>query len=261
MVKKQFAILILVILSKPIFGISQGIERRRFDSIILPSSSTFAASFYVSESDDVFVAINGGVFLPKISSWFIPPQKDLFVTSFALNLSDTALFVCGNTEDSTIIYYIKNSSNKIKRFEVSKIERGAYNLIYKNQTCYIWGGTITNSKIGILTAKGIKWVLKIKGYIPQVQVDDSSKIFFALENSIYNLNKKLVLLRSEEKIYGFAFQKDSTVLVSYLNKLGFLKQGRRAFLDIGTSGIIQNTSKNIFVLAQKANKVLKIPID
>jgi len=254
-------IIALILLFIQIGDIAAQDKKYSYDIIGLPPSQTMFTSFYINESNQIFVALNGGVYLPKDSLWFIPPANGHYFTSIAPNVKDTGLFVLANATDSTELYYLKTSVNgSIKKILLTKIGKGCYNLVYKNGLCCIWGYDLETSRIGILSSNGIEWLLAIKGIIRQVQVNDSSEVFFALNNSIYQLRNRRNILTINTAILGFDFDGEGNPIISCSEGIGLANDGKLNIVATGVAGLVQYKNENIFVLPPKGNKLYKFTV-
>jgi hypothetical protein len=234
-------------------------EKYGYDVVSLPRSQNLFTSFYINENNQVFIAINGGVYLPKDSLWFLPPAKEFYFTSMAPNVNDTGVFVLANTVDSTKIYYLKSSANgSIKKFHLVTMSKGVYNLIYKNGLCCVWGYDANDSRIGILSSGGIKWLITVKGIISQVQVNDSSEMYFSLKSSIYQLNNRKKVITVNSEISGFDFDRKGNMIVSCREGIGLVSKDSLTIIARGITGLVQYRNENVFVLPRKGGYLYDI---
>ncbi|MDN3548949.1 hypothetical protein [Mucilaginibacter aquaedulcis] len=225
--------------------------------ISYPGPTSRAGSLYVSPFDEVFLSLNGGIYNPKNSFWFIPPSKEYYFTSFAPILKDTAAFVFANTEKESQLFYIKNSfKSPIKPYLILSLPKGAYNIVSKNDICYVYGCANDTSKIGILIRNKVKWLMTIEGLIKQVQVDNDGKICFLYKNSIYELNDRKIILSDKQKLYGFAFDKNNQLIVSGEDGLGIKKNDTLSIIISGVKGIVSCGLNNIFILDQTHHNII-----
>jgi hypothetical protein len=215
----------------------------------IPQSQASFNSFYINEGNQIFLPLNGGIYLLKDSLWFISPVKGYYFTSFSPNLKDDALFVLANRSDSSQLFYLKSEKNKpIQRYTLAKFPIGIYNLVYKNGVCYVYGDDPNGSKIGILAKQNINWIFRIKDHIQQVQINESSEIFFALKNAIYQLSNQKKILILNSKINGFDFDSDGKIIVSLEDGIGIYSDGIVEIVASGIKGLIQYKNKSIYVL-------------
>ena len=260
MLKKKYILnvvllLLLIVAAKP----HATCQVYKYSEINIPASQGLFSSFYVNEYNQVFLPLNGGIYLPKDSLWFLPPAKGYYFTSFAPNLQDTAFFAMANTADSSELFYLKSSvSAPIKRFSVLKLKKGIYNLIYKNKLCYIWGYSANNSRIGILGNGEVQWILNVNGMVRQIQVDDAAQVYFLLGRSVYKLNSREALLTLDRKIYGFAIDREGRVLVSCADGIGIKDNDKLSIIATGMAGLLENRNDRIFVLSQKSDKLYTV---
>ena len=259
---KQLLLYISFVLIMPWINISiaqTGKGEYKYSVISFPSLQTMSTSFYVNETGQVFLPLNGGIYLPKDSVWFLPPSKEYSFTSFAPSLKDTSLFVFANTADHTELYYLKSTVGAaIKKYPMATLEKGLYNIIYKNNTCYVWGYSSGISKIGILLKDEIKWLMNIEGLIRQVQVNDSSEIFFAYKNSIYTLGNRQTVLTLDKTIYGFAFDKSNNLLLSCSDGIGIRNNDKLKIIATEVSGVMEYRNGSLFVLDRSRNTIVQI---
>ncbi len=236
---------------------AQDRENRYVHSTInLPTSQSLITSLFVNEINQVFLPLNGGIYLPKDSLWFIPPSKGYYFTSFAPNVKDTGFFVVANTSDSSELFYLKSSRDaSIKRYPVLKLNKGLYNVIFRNNTCYIWGHDTKGSRIGILVNNEIKWLLNLSGVIQQVQVNDSSEIFFALNKAIYKLNNQQIVLSLNKEIHGFCFDKSGNIILSTADWVGVQNEDKIDIIATGMSGLSAYENDSIFIVSNKAQQI------
>lgn len=223
-----------------------------YTEIKLPQSPSLFTSFYVNDANQAFLPINGGIFIPKDSSWFLPPSGSYYFTSFAPNLNDTSLFVFANTFDSSELFYLKSSASvPIMRYSVLTLSKGLYNLKFKNNTCYIWGHDSAGSRIGILGDNEIKWLLQVRGVIRQIQIGDSSEILFAMNKGIYRLDTQERVLQLDKEIYGFCTDKKGNIIVSFGNEIGMASGNRIDIISTGVTGLLEFANNTVFILSNK----------
>ncbi|MCF6130905.1 hypothetical protein [Flavobacterium wongokense] len=249
--KSKIHIYLLIVLVSFVTISFKNVDGYKYKAYKIPASKIRLTSFYVNDFDQVLAPIGGGIYLIKEKNWFLPPSKDYYFTSFATNLSDSSFFVFGNTPDASKLYYIKiEEKQPIQRYALAELDLGKYNIIYKSNIGYVWGVGKKKSKIGMVTDKGIKWIFEIEGVINQVQVNDKSEVFFSMGNTIYNIAKQKKVLALASKIYGFDFNDEGKLVVSYNEGIG-IKDGD--YIDIvatGAEGLVQFKNKKIYVLPQ-----------
>lgn len=234
----------------------QADDYKSYVSIKLPSLVVPYTSFYVSESNQILLPYQGGIYSLKDSLWFIPPAEGFDFTSFAINFKDTAFFAIANGMDSTEIFYVKSGGKlPIKKYNLYKLQKGIYQLIYKNDVCYVWGYSSKESKIGILTGKGIQWLLSLKGVITQVRINDSSEIFFALDKAIYDLQKRETVMVDEKNIFGFDFDKNQNLVVSCSKGIAIKIGNKLSIIAKNIGGLVACRNERIFVLPPKGNEI------
>jgi hypothetical protein len=222
----------------------------------IPATAALMTSLYVNENGQAFVPVNGGIFMPRDSAWFMPPAAGKYLTSFAPDLKDTALFVFANTKDSSELYYLKNSSRAtIQRVVLSRLSKGIYHAIVKNKVCYIWGVDSVSSRIGILTKQKVRWLFQVKGMIRQVQVNDSAEIFFAMNQTIYKLNDRKIVLQLETPVSGFCFDASDSLLISYENNIARVAGNKIVVLATGVGGLLDYAAGKVFVLSNSRHQL------
>jgi len=231
----------------------------KISALSLPKSQNLFHSFFVSDQDKIFLPLNGGIYLPKDSLWFLPASKEYYFTSFAPDLKDTSCFVFANSSTATELYYLKSSKHSaIRKFCIAKLKRGSYAVIYKGSICYVWGHDGEQSKIGFLVNNKIKWLISIKGIIRQVQVDDKGEIFFALENSIHKLSTRQTIVTLASVISGFDFDKSGKIILSCADGIGIQKDKTIEIIATGLSGLIEYQNDVIYVLNSKGSSIFQI---
>lgn len=229
------------------------------DSISYPETTDIVTSFHVNDNNIVFLALNGGIYLPHDSLWFIPPSKNFYFTAFAPNVKDTSLFVVANTTGNSELYYLKSSiQSPIKRFLVATLEKGIYNLIFKANVCYVWGYCSNISRIGILVNGEVKWLLQLQGVIKQVQVNNDGDIFFTKNNSIFQLGSPKPILTLEKKIFGFDFDKQNNIIVSSMDGVGISIKDKLEFITSEAAGPVQYNHKSAFILNRNKNNIIQL---
>jgi hypothetical protein len=227
-----------------------------YTSVAFPSSNLLQTSFYVNDANKVFIPLNGGIYMPQDSIWFIPPSKRYIFTSVAIDLKDTGLFVAACSADSSHLFYLKSSTNSpIKRSRLAELTKGIYNLILRNNICYIWGYSGDTSKVGILTDNGVEWLMHFTGVIQQVQVNDRFEIFFSVGNSIYQLNNNTTVLKLTKKIYGFCFDENDKLVVSTDDGVAIVDKGVQLIIAKNVLGIMQQQDEKVYILSNKEHKL------
>jgi len=244
----------------PLNGSAQsGVASYHMKEIPIPKLHALVSSFYVNEEGHPFLPLNGGIYLPEDSLWFLPPTKENYFTSFAPVIEDTALFVMSNTNDSSVVHYLKTSSGgSVKKIKVAAVKQGIYNLIYKNKICYIWGYEGKYSSIGIVGNGAVNWLFKMNGLIRQVQLNEASDLFFCADSSIFKLNEKKLILKLNETIDGFCFTKSNNLLVSSTAGIGIVNQQELGLIATGVTGKLQAAGNSIFLLALQRNAIFRI---
>jgi hypothetical protein len=218
----------------------------------VPPSNISLTSFYVNDFDQVLAPVGGGIYMIKENTWFLPPSKEYYFTSFATNLMDSSFFIFGNSRSESKLFYIKIEENEpISRYSLAELEFGKYNIIYKNNIGYVWGVTTEESKIGMITEKGVEWIFEINGIIQQVQVNEKSEVFFSMGNTIYEISNKKKILTLASKIYGFDFNDEGKVVVSFNEGIGIQNDDVIEIIASDIQGLVQFKNKKIYVLPQE----------
>lgn len=256
---RVFILIVLGLICKGVLLAQNTVGNYTQSVIQLPPSKGIHTSFFVNEGNQVFLPSNGGICRPADSSWFIPPTEGYYFTSFAPNVKDTAFFAVANRLDSAEVFYIKsNGKLPIKRVSLLKLSKGVYHLIYKDKTCYIWGYADKKSKIGLITNTSVKWLLVMDDVITQVQISESSEIYFASGNAIYNFNKHQTVLVFGKKIFGFDFTKDQKIIVSSSEGIGVQEGSTLMLLAKDLYGLVEYENDCIFILPQKGKEMYAI---
>ena len=225
-------------------------------TINLPNSKCLFTSFFVNDLDQVFIPVNGGIYMALDSAWLIPPKRGYYFSSFAPNVKDTGFFTFANTIDSSKLFYLKNSMGlPVKKLNLLTLERGIYNVIFTNNTCYVWGIVGNTSRIGIVLRDQVKWLFNAIGIIKQVQVTDSSEIYFCLNNSIYKLGSRQVILSSPVPIYGFCFNEHGNLFVSTKNGFGHIEGNNLVIVATGVYGIANYRNGKMFVCSNSKGQI------
>lgn len=228
----------------------------KYSVLNIPPSKNLFTSFSVTETSDILLPLNGGIYVVNDSLWFIPPSKQYFFTSVATNIIDTGVFVFANTLDSSKLFCLKNSlTAPIQRSLIVQMSKGIYNVIFKNNICYVWGHTGTNSKIGILVNKEVKWLINLKGVIQQVQVNSLNEIYFSLGKSIYQLNNQKKILTLEKEIHGFCFTKDDKIILSSIDGVGIYEHNNISIFASELDGLLEQKSDKLFLVSNKNKQV------
>lgn len=252
--------LLAIVLALPCKTFAQGKDVRfGYEAIAMPAGKTLRNWFLVNDQGSLFVPHEGGIYVLKESSWFIPPVSDFVFTSFAPVPQDTAMFVVANNEKFSEIYYVKSStSSSIQKLLVCQLRRGIYNLIVKDQVCYIWGYSNGRSKVGIVSGNEVKWVLDVPGIIRQVQISAASQIYFALGNAVYRLDDTKAMLRLNKPINGFCFDKMNNLIASSEQQVGIHSGDHFVVIANGVGGPLQYHDEGIFVLSNARQQIVRI---
>lgn len=215
--------------------------------------------FSTDALNDLFLPLHGGIFLPKDSNWLIPPKKGRYFTSFYPNEKDTGFYTISNTSDYSEIHYVKTSYNKtIRESSVCKFEKGIYNLIFKEQFCYIWGYSKNKTKIGILIGNKVKWFFTYNGIINQVQLNYNKEVFFSINNIIYNLSNRKVALNANNKILGFDFDKNNNLIISTQQGTGYYMNTTFKIITKKAFGLLQCSPSSIYILPVKSEVIVEL---
>jgi hypothetical protein len=241
-------------------AVAQGKDiRYGYEAITMPAGKALRNWFLINDQGSLFVSHEGGIYVLKDSSWFIPPVSNLVFTSYAPVPKDTAIFVVANNEKFSEIYYVKSStSSAIQKLLLCQLRRGIYNLIVKDQICYVWGYSNGRSKLGIVSGNEVKWLLDVQGIIRQVQVNNASQIHFALGNAVYRLNDTKALLRLDKPINGFCFDKMNNLIASSEQRVGIQKGDQFVIIANGIGGPLQYHDEDIFVLSNAMQQIVRI---
>lgn len=233
--------------------------RYGYEAIAMPVGKTLRNWFLVNDQGSLFVPHEGGIFVLKDSSWFVPPVSDFVFTSFAPVANDTAMFIVANSEKFSEIYYVKSSTSaSIQKLLVCQLRRGIYNLIVKDQVCHIWGYCDGRSKVGIVSGNEVKWLLDVPGIIRQVQISPSSQIYFAMGNAVYRLDDTKAMLRMDKPINGFCFDKMNNLIASSEQQVGIHRGDQFVVIASGVGGPLQYHNDDIFVLSNARQQIVRI---
>ena len=239
-----------------ITGFSQ--QHYLLKTIKMPASGSIHSSFYVNELNQVFIPLNGGIYVPKDTSWFIKPDGRYYFTSFAPNIQDTGIFVISAQEKNSELFYLKSSLvSGIQKTKFLSLQQGIYELIADKNIFYIWGYDSISSKIGIITRKEVKWIFSTKGFIAQVHINNDS-LYFALGNGVYNLKSMQKTVMSDSRITGFAFDAENNLVISTEKGTGIKKGNVLNLILPGISGLVQIQKNNIYVLPPKGTSLFWI---
>jgi hypothetical protein len=206
--------------------------------------------FSVIGVENVLIPLNGGIYFPEDSIWFIPPKHSRYIISFALNQEDTSLFLLTRDSNYCSLYYIKAFVNrKMKSIDLLKLEKGLYNLSLNKNILYVWGYTSGNYKIGIWLQNEIKWLVNIKEKITAIDFDEEGNLLFSVGKAIINYNLKIPIAKFDTTILGFSYINKNKLIISSAIGIFSKDDNKYDFLGDGIQGATKNTEKCIFILS------------
>lgn len=222
-------------------------------------SNTPIRDFYVNEGGIAFIPLDGGVYLPKDSIWFIPPKKDRYIISFNANPKDTAVFLLTRDSVSSNILYLRaHADEKFKTVKLISFDPGMFNLLYRNKKLYVWGYSKGKYKIGIVTSKKIAWIVNIKDKITAVEISKDDKILFSVDKLIFDALSKKTILVADSPIAGFCIQDNGNFLISNSIGLSTKIKGKTKLLVTGIKGPIKKNGNKIYLVSDEYPILLEI---
>ncbi len=225
----------------------------------LVSSNLPSSDFYVSEAGQAFVPINGGVYNPKDSTWFIPPKAGRIISSFSANAIDSAIILAYKENDSSTIHYLK--ANRKLGFDdaiLASLDPGFYNVNYKNNTLVIWGRNKGLYRIGYLGRDSLKWVVNIPEKISSVFLDNHGTIYFSAANKIINYNINEVVAQLDTTITGFSFLESRFLVVSTPQGVYTNESGNFKAIATDLDGLIKTYGKDVYILSNRKSLLVKL---
>ena len=247
---------ILLSASGMIYGQHEESTAYKLTNILLPRSDFHYRSFFVNDSSNIYIPMNGGIFMPLDSSWYFRPGTQKYYTSLTQYAADSSEFFLVNDKDSTTLYHtnIRKRPSQ-KKLKITRIKKGLYSVINIMNTCILWGYDGEHSQIGIIKPDGIKWLYQMKGMIQQVQADASAEIYFCLKNSIYRLSDKKIVAQLPSPIYGFDFNNKGKLVISSKEGIGIEKNKTIELIATGIGGLLECRAESIYLLSSIDNQI------
>jgi len=255
----MFRIFFAALFSGLSIGSVLGQNPYRYQVMPIPKEAGLISNFNVASDGSVLIPFKGGILSVRDTSWFISPNKEIYITSFYPLPGENGVYIIGNTKDSTELYYLNLSAEKkIFRLKIAALEKGIYNVIFKKNVCFVWGRNKTESIIGIIGMKGFEPVYKSRRYISQVQLNDSNEVYFSSDSSIFSLSGKRKVLSLLEPISGFCFDYKNRLIVSTSKTIALQKGKELEVIMSNLSGLLDSLDDSIFVLSNKRKRIYRL---
>lgn len=228
-----------------------------------PKSLKYISDFNLNQFANPFIPLNGGIYLPFDTAWYLTPSKSRCILTSEFNLKDTCLNAVLLDQDSCRLYTIKFDKKLNAKFHIiQSFEKGSYYLRYKKGSLYIWGRSNAHSRIGIVTIKsGIKWIVDIPETITALEIGENGDVLFSVANKIYNLTSNKVILKINTNILGFCLNNYNKIILSTEKGLFQVESNKLSLILSGIDGPIKSKGQNIYLLSNKYNVVCKILVE
>lgn len=221
---------------------------------------TEISDFFVNPINQVFIALNGGVFIPNDSIWFLEPKADKEALSYSAIEKDTGFYLITQANQVCYLkYYHIDKEMNINIHTLTKFEKGRFNLLIKNNKLIIWGVQNGMSKIGTVNKdQNIEWVIEIKEKITSVDIDDKGIVLFSVGKYIYSLNSTKPLFGIDTLINSFCLISADEYLIS--TPIGLYKKQFSNYQLIlqGVEGPVKFKNEKIYLLSNKFSCLYEI---
>lgn len=227
-----------------------------------PSVNYSLNSFSVSQSGFILLSVNGGVFMPQLNIWMLPPDSIPIISFSTVPKDSSSFFIIMKKHYNEIIQIIKNGKPE-EEIKILKMPKGIYS-IYAMERNFFYLFGIDTSGFNVWSYDGnLHLLFKSKKTISS---------FLAIKKGVWMMgfDNKIILYQNEEnpktilhtikKTEGLALATDGTIFYSNTDGV-FQYNGKQSNKIIdGLHGFIATHNHHLFILNQNKNSVLDITL-
>lgn len=227
----------------------------------LPSLKVPVTDFFVDGLGLAYVPLNGGIYMPQMDKWFIPPSPLNYISSIMMREKDTSFYTIEIEKDSCSINHVSLRGNEPKIFTLSHLPKGVYNFASAKDRIVVWGRSNNKSKIWTYTSQGFKCIMTTDKIITDVEISTKNEVLFSMDSVIVRLSDLKTLANLKSKVFGFASYKNNSIIASTANGIYAQADSTFSLVAIGLKGSLEVFYSNIYVVSNSREKLWEIVIN